>query len=141
MAIAGQAAVLEGVDAAAFELSRRERLGLVARQNKLAVVGLVVVAGVLLASLIVPIFYDVNPLLPNPDVQLQAPSWDHLLGTDTFGRDVLARILHAARLDFGIAFAVTALAFVGGSLIGAFAGYAGGLVEESVMRLVDLMLS
>jgi peptide/nickel transport system permease protein len=141
MAIAGQAAVLEGVDAAAFELSRRERLALVARQNKLAVVGLVVVVGMLLAGLVVPIFYDVNPLLPNPDVQLQAPSWEHLLGTDTFGRDVLARILHAARLDFEIAFSVAALAFVGGSLIGAFAGYAGGLVEETVMRFVDLMLS
>src|SRR5438067_1661032 len=100
MAIAGQAAVLEGVDAAAFELSRRERLALVARQNKLAVIGVVVVLGALLAGLVVPVFYGVKPLAPNPDIQLQAPSAAHLLGTDTFGRDVLSRILHAARLDF-----------------------------------------
>jgi peptide/nickel transport system permease protein len=141
VAIAGQAAVLEGVDAAAFELSRRERLALVARENKLAVVGLAVVVAALLASLAVPPLYHVSPLLPDPDVQLQAPSGAHLLGTDTFGRDVLSRILHAARLDFEIAFAVTALALAGGSIIGALAGYAGGLVEEAVMRLVDLMLS
>jgi peptide/nickel transport system permease protein len=141
MAIAGQAAVLEGVDAAALELSRRERLALVARQNKLAALGLLVVAAAIVASLVVPLFYGVKPLAVNPDAQLLAPGSGHLLGTDTFGRDVLSRILHAARLDFEIAFAVTALALAGGSLIGALAGYAGGLAEEAVMRLVDLMLS
>src|SRR5438132_2636937 len=141
MAIAGQAAVLEGVDAAAFELTRRERLALVARQNKLAALGLAVVAAAIVASLVVPLFYGVPPLRVNPDGQLLSPGSGHLLGTDTFGRDVLSRILHAARLDFEIAFAVTAIALAAGALIGALAGYAGGLAEESVMRLVDLMLS
>ena len=141
MAIAGQAAVLEGVDASALELSRRERLALVARQNKLAALGLLVVAAAIVASLVVPLFYGVPPLRVDPDAQLLSPGSGHLLGTDTFGRDVLSRILHAARLDFEIAFAVTAIALAAGALIGALAGYAGGLAEESVMRLVDLMLS
>src|SRR6185437_13839242 len=56
-------------------------------------------------------------------------------------RDVLARLLDAAQLDLGIAFAVAATALLAGSLLGAVAGYAGGLVEDLVMRVVDLILS
>src|SRR5439155_13818517 len=57
------------------------------------------------------------------------------------GRDILSRIVHAARLDFAIAFSVAGLALAVGSLLGAFAGYAGGILDDVVMRLVDLMLS
>jgi peptide/nickel transport system permease protein len=142
MAIAGQAVdVFETLDAGAMELGRRERLLLVARRNRLATAGLAVVVAVLVATFLVPVFYTVAPNRPHPDVSLAAPSGAHLLGTDTFGRDVLARVLHAGRLDFEIAFAVAAGALLLGSLVGALAGYAGGLAEDAVMRLVDLMLS
>ena len=64
-----------------------------------------------------------------------------LLGTDTFGRDILSRIVHAARLDFAIAFSVAGLALAVGSLLGALAGYAGGILDDVVMRLVERELS
>src|SRR5437773_1282654 len=107
MAIAGQSLdAFEAFDLQALELRRRERLLLAARQNKLATAGLAIVVLALLASLIAPLFYTVDPLTPHPGNGLAAPSGAHLLGTDTFGRDLLSRILHATRLDCGIAFSV-----------------------------------
>ena len=142
MAIAGQSVDLfEAVDLSALELGRRERLLLAARENKLATAGLAIVVLAIALSLLLPAFYAVDPLTVNPDQGLAGPSGEHLLGTDTFGRDILARITHAARLDFEIAFSVAGLALLVGSALGAFAGYAGGVLDDVVMRLVDLMLS
>jgi peptide/nickel transport system permease protein len=142
VAIAGQATdVLEAADLQSLELRRSERVALVVRRNKLAVVGLVVVALALVLSLILPLVYTVDPLMPHPDVALEPPSSSHLLGTDTFGRDILSRILHATRLDFEIAFSVAGIALLIGALLGGFAGYAGGFFDDLVMRVVDLMLS
>jgi len=142
VAIAGQAVdILEGLSLSEAELSFRERLGVVARENKLATAGLALVVAIALASAIVPAFYTVPPLKVDPSISLAAPSWGHLLGTDTFGRDVLSRVIHATQLDLEIAFSVAGLAVAVGSLLGALSGYAGGLVDDLLMRIVDLMLS
>src|SRR5262245_7984596 len=114
---------------------------LAARENRLAAAGVVIVVLTLATSLLLPVFYNVDPLAVHPDLSLASPSGAHVLGTDTFGRDLLARIAHAARLDFAIAFSVGGLALSVGSLLGALAGYAGGILDDVVMRLVDLMLS
>jgi len=143
MAIAGQAAAQEALaaaDAAALALSRRERLALAARQNRLAAFGLAVLVAVVAAAFVVPLFYTTDPFATESEI-LDAPSWDHPFGTDVFGRDVLARLLDAAQLDLAIAVSVTLLALLGGSLIGLLAGYIGGFVEDVVMRFTDLMLS
>lgn len=142
MAIAGQTAdIFDGIDLQSLELRRSERLVLVVRNNKLAVAGLCIVLLALALSLLVPLFYTIDPLRPDPANSLQAPSAAHLLGTDTFGRDILSRIVHAAQLDFGIAFSVAGLALAIGSCLGGFSGYAGGVIDDVVMRVVDLMLS
>ena len=96
----------------------------------------------LLLAFIVPLVYTARPARRRTPKALAAPSGAHPLGTD----DVRARHPRAARstparLDFAIAFAVAGLALVGGSLLGALAGFAGGLVDDVVMRIVDVMLS
>lgn len=142
MAIAGQSVdPFEGFDPLALELGRRERVMLTARQNKLAAVGVVIVVAALAVSLLEPVVRPIDPLAIDPEAALVTPSREHPLGTDTFGRDILARVAHAARLDFTIAFSVTLLALAAGTLLGAFAGYAGGILDDVVMRVVDLMLS
>lgn len=142
MAIAGQSVdPLEGLDPFALELGRRERVLLTARQNKLAAVGVAIVAAALAVSLLGPVVRPIDPLALDPEASLAAPSREHPLGTDTFGRDIFARVAHAARLDFTIAFSVTLLALAAGTLLGALAGYAGGILDDVVMRVVDLMLS
>jgi peptide/nickel transport system permease protein len=65
----------------------------------------------------------------------------HLLGTDQFGRDLLARILYGGRIDLAIAFGATAVTLVGGTIIGLVAGYAGGKLDSFLMRLVDLFFA
>ena len=84
-------------------------------------------------------FFTVDPLAPNPDVILQAPSPGHLMGTDAFGRDVFARVVAASQLDLTIAFFAASIAFVGGAIVGAVTGFSRGWVDDLVMRLVDIL--
>jgi peptide/nickel transport system permease protein len=125
----------------AAPLSFRERLGLTARRNRLATAGVAILLVTLLLTFVVPLVYPVDPLDVDSGNALAPPSAAHPLGTDDVGRDILARLADAGRLDMLIAFAVTGLALVVGSLLGALAGYAGGLVDDVVMRVVDVMLS
>jgi peptide/nickel transport system permease protein len=125
----------------AAPLSFRERLGLTARRNRLATAGVAILLVTLLLTFVVPLVYPVDPLDVDSGNALAPPSAAHPLGTDDVGRDILARLADAGRLDMLIAFAVTGLALVVGSLFGALAGYAGGLVDDVVMRIVDVMLS
>jgi peptide/nickel transport system permease protein len=73
--------------------------------------------------------------------RLQPPSADHLLGTDALGRDVLSRTLHGARHSIPIAVVVVIAAVTLGALLGAGAGFFGGLVDDAIMRLVDVTLA
>lgn len=126
---------------ATVELNAKEKLGVIARTNKLATAGAGILVLVLIGAFIIPFFYGVDPLATSSEATLQAPSAEHPFGTDAFGRDILARTIHAARLDFFIAVSVTLLALAIGAGIGATAGYAGGLLDDVVMRFVDLLLS
>ena len=73
------------------------------------------------------------------DASLSPPSREFLLGTDQLGRDVLTRILHAARSSLAVACLSAALAFASGTLIGLVAGYSSGLVDACLMRLLDIL--
>jgi peptide/nickel transport system permease protein len=143
VSVAGQASeqTLETLSTEIAALTLRERLSLTARQNRFATVGAAILVAVALLAFVVPLFYTVDPLVPDPNAVLVGPSSGHLLGTDALGRDILARLLDAAQLDFMIAFAVAGLALVAGCVVGAIAGFAGGIVDDAVMRLVDVMLS
>jgi peptide/nickel transport system permease protein len=143
MSVAGQAfeQTAETLHPEAQALTFRERLSVTARGNRFATVGAVILVLVLLLAFVGPLVYTADPLQPHPEISLQPPSAAHPLGTDEIGRDMLARLLDAARLDFTIAFAVAGLALVVGSVIGAIAGFAGGIVDDVVMRIVDVMLS
>jgi peptide/nickel transport system permease protein len=143
MSVAGQVAeqTLETLHPDARALTLRERVSVTARRNRFATAGAVIVVLVLVLAFLGPLVYTVDPLQPNPEAALQAPSAAYPLGTDEIGRDILARLLDAARLDLMIAFAVAGLALVVGSVIGAIAGFAGGIADDVVMRVVDVMLS
>lgn len=85
-------------------------------------------------------------LLPNPNAitpgsSLLPPSLEHLFGTDRYGRDVLARTVAAIRLDLLLGVGIAVAAMVIGSLLGAVAGYLGGIVDEVVMRITDAVLA
>jgi len=103
-------------------------------------IGLAVVGFWLLATVLAPAMTIYDPL----DLvgrRLQAPGWEHWLGTDVLGRDVLSRTLHGARNSLPIAVIVVTLAVIIGGALGAVSGYVGGLTGAAIMRLVDITLS
>jgi peptide/nickel transport system permease protein len=89
------------------------------------------------------IFADViSPYNPNDQDYLaltEAPSGAHLLGTDDLGRDVLSRIIYGTRVSLEVGIIAVGIAVVLGVAFGLLAGYAGGLIEEVVMRVVDAL--
>jgi peptide/nickel transport system permease protein len=101
----------------------------------LGLIGLLVVAAVLAPW-----------LAPEPDQQdlghaLLTPAWAHPLGTDELGRDLWSRIVHGARISLGFAVVIVAAAAGVGLGLGLLAGFRGGLLDEAVMRLTDVLLA
>lgn len=111
------------------------------RGNPTSTVGLAIVALVLLLAVFAPWVWPVDPLEQDVIARLAGPSAEHPLGTDSFGRDVLSRLLHAARISLVIGVASIAIAMVLGSAIGIAAGYIGGRFDALVSTLLDVLLS
>lgn len=109
------------------------------RKNRLAVLGLGVLCGLIVSALltpwIAPYAYDVQ----NLDLGATAPSAAHWLGTDIFGRDMLTQILYGARVSLAVGFIATSVALLIGVTWGAIAGYAGGRTDAVMMRVVDIL--
>ena len=103
-----------------------------------AAVGFVLmVLAAIFGELVAP--YD--PFATSSALALQPPSWAHPFGTDHLGRDVLSRVIAAARIDLGIAVSAVAISFVCGLLLGSYAGYFGGWTDRIVGRLVDTIMA
>ena len=126
-----------GAIAAAPQRGWRKRF----RDNPTSWMGVVVIVLVVLSAIFAPWLSSFDPLEQNIAERLTAPSAEHLLGTDTYGRDVLSRLLHAARISLAIGAGAIALALVIGSTIGIIAGYLGGWVDAVITSLLDVLLS
>jgi oligopeptide transport system permease protein len=126
------------------------------RKNRLAVLGFIVVCVVVVASAIGPWLiahttgytYDFIPTdanLVNSLPPFSAPdgsfAWAHPMGTDDAGRDILARVLLGGRISLMVGVVSTLVSLVIGIAVGATAGYAGGRVDEAIMRFVDVLYS
>ncbi|MBI2768264.1 MAG: ABC transporter permease subunit [Burkholderiales bacterium] len=115
--------------------------------NKGAVAGLVVVAVLLLVALFAPWLAPHLPDQTNSAVFLKPPtwqaggSWTYVLGTDAIGRDILSRLIYGARLSLSIGIAVVMLSLAVGIVLGLIAGFARGVVEIAIMRIMDIILT
>lgn len=112
-----------------------------ALSNPLALVGFIIIVSVFILAMLAPI---ISPYGPNDiDVKaiLLAPSWQHWMGTDGLGRDVLTRMLHGGRISLLVGLVAVGIATAIGIVLGAIAGYYRGWVDTLIMRLVDVMLS
>jgi peptide/nickel transport system permease protein len=115
--------------------------------NRAAVVGAIVVIGLIAIALLAPVLSTRNPLASDVEHGLSVmgaplpPSSAAVLGTDQLGRDEWARVVAGAGTSLAIAAIATVIALVIGLAIGLVAGYAGGSLDSALMRLVDLVLA
>ena len=108
-------------------------------QNRMAIAGALVLLGIALACVLLPILLKLDPNTTQPALRNQAPSARFPFGTDTVGRDLLARVLVGGRTSLLVGIAATAVSIIVGVSYGAIAGFYGGKVDEAMMRLVDFM--
>src|SRR3989442_4071369 len=111
------------------------------RRSTAALVG----AGIVVVLLVVAIFADVlapqSPIASDQTHTFEGPSWDHPVGTDQLGRDMLSRVIHGTRISILVGVSSVLLALFVGVPIGLIAGYYGGRIDNALMRLMDLILA
>ncbi len=110
------------------------------RNRPLAITGAVIVVLLLLTSLAAPLLSPYPPDQQDLNLRLKPPSWQHVLGTDEYGRDVLSRMLFGGRVSLSVGFVAVGISLVIGIVLGAMAGYFGGWVDQVIMRGVDIVL-
>jgi len=116
----------------------------IARQmlrNKPALFGLAVVILVVSMTLFADFMAPYDPSAQDLTKRLQPPSLEHPFGLDEFGRDILSRVIHGARVSMLVGISVITLALGVGMLLGVFSGYFGGKVDMLVMRVADIFLA
>ncbi|HYM69295.1 MAG TPA: ABC transporter permease [bacterium] len=106
-----------------------------------AVVGAVIVCAYLLAAAGARVLAPVDPNAMAPGALLAPPGGSHPFGTDQFGRDVLSRLLFGSRVSLGVSFVSVAIALSGGGTIGILSGYHGGVLDNVLMRTMDVIFA
>ena len=109
--------------------------------NRLAVIGLVLVAIALLVAMGAEVIAPYDPNAQSLNDRLAGPSSAHWLGTDQYGRDLLSRIIFGARISLLVGIASVVIATTIGVFFGAIAAYLGGVVDDIIMRVMDIMLA
>lgn len=110
-------------------------------RHKLAVLGLVVLTVLVLMAVLAPLIERYSPIDLDLGSMSQAPSAAHWLGTDTTGRDVWSRIVHAGRVSLSVGLVAVSISTFIGVLIGGISGYAAGKVDMALMRFTDIVMA
>ncbi len=119
-------------------------------RDRVAVVCAAVIAAIVLVALLAPLIAAAVGHKPNETDQLgglspeglpKGPTWSHPFGTDSLGRDVLIRVVYAARISLLAGVVASSVAVVVGVVVGMLAGYAGGLIDSVLSRTMDVILS
>lgn len=98
--------------------------------------------GILVLLMLASFFYTpYEPNLMNTKERFITPCFEHLLGTDNFGRDILSRVMKGAQIAFIVGFSSVAIGLIVGIIIGSIAGYLGGWIDEIIMRFIDAKMA
>ena len=121
--------------------ARRSALWLAFRRNRLSWVGLFLLALIVGMAVLAPLIAPYDPVQQHIIHRLRPPSAQFWLGTDTYGRDVLSRLIYGARVSLVIGFVAILIAMIIGTAIGILSGFIGGVFDRVVMSVLDVMLS
>jgi peptide/nickel transport system permease protein len=119
---------------------RRRALERLAR-NRLAILGIAVMAAVVVIAAAAPLLTNHDPAYVDLRAVARPPGVEHLLGTDTVGRDIWSRLVYGARTSLAVGLGAVGIAIVIGSIVGLLAGFYGGVVDGALMRVTDTVLS
>ncbi len=133
--------IKEAVSSEEAAVSAKRRGWRIFSRNRAALIGLIVLGVIVIATLIGPILSPYDPLAQDVPNRFQPPSLAHPMGTDELGRDSLTRVLIGGRQSLAVAGFATVVALVLGLVVGATAGFYGRWVDNVLMRFVDLALS
>lgn len=111
------------------------------RKNKLAMVGIAILVLLVFCALFANFLAPYNPTAPDPINAYQLPSGAHFFGTDEYGRDVFSRCIYGTRISLVVGFIAVGFSIVAGVLLGSVAGYFGGLADNGIMRVMDVLMS
>ena len=124
---------------------KRSQLGMIWHQlvkNKLAVLGMIIILGIIAASLLAGLVVDYDTIIIHDlKNKNQVPSLAHWFGTDSYGRDLLMRFIYGARISLFIGFVSVLGGMVLGGAVGAISGFYGGMTDIIVMRFMDILMS
>jgi peptide/nickel transport system permease protein len=110
-------------------------------RHRLAMVGLVTLTIIILVAAFAPIIFPMDPIKPDYDNLGMPPSPEHLLGGDLSGRDILARVIHGTRVSLIAGLGAVVVFVTIGTAVGLIAGAFGGIADQILMRLTDILLS
>jgi peptide/nickel transport system permease protein len=110
-------------------------------RNPLSIAGLAITLLIFVAALFAPQVSPYDPLRQNVSERLQAPSWNHLFGTDEYGRDVFSRVLYGARVSLTAGLLVIFMTVSIGIVTGILAGYLGGKIDNVLMGITDMFFA
>jgi peptide/nickel transport system permease protein len=111
------------------------------RRNRLAVLGLIIMILLVLTAVFAPLLAPFHYAAQSLSDAFTPPSWEHPLGTDDFGRDILSRIIYGARVSLQVGIFAVSMAMVSGGILGAIAAYYGGRIDDIIMRFMDILLA
>ncbi|MDD7261083.1 MAG: ABC transporter permease [Fusobacterium mortiferum] len=113
------------------------------KRNKMAVLGLIILIILVLLAVFADVIanYDNVVIKQNLAHRLQGPSAAHWLGTDEFGRDIFVRLVHGTRVSLQVGIVAVGISIVIGGILGAVAGYYGGKLDNTIMRIMDIFLA
>jgi peptide/nickel transport system permease protein len=111
------------------------------RRSATALVGAAIVAVLLVVAIFADALAPMSPIASDQTQTFARPSWEHPLGTDQLGRDMLSRVVHGTRISLLVGVSSVVLALFVGVPFGLIAGYYGGRVDTSIMRVMDLILA
>ncbi len=109
------------------------------KEKILAISGAIVIVILALTALFAPFLAPHDPFVQNLEEGLNASSWKHLLGQDKLGRDILSRIIFGSRISILVGMVTVAISASFGIVVGSSSGFAGGLADEIVMRIMDIL--
>ena len=108
-----------------------------------AVIGMVILFIILMMALFADLLFDYETMVEANNIpeRLLAPCWAHPFGTDQFGRDMLARVVHGSRISLAVSASSVTFSLVVGGILGAISGYFGGWVDNIIMRVMDVVMA